>query len=498
MGTFTPFAMARVGGPVVADQTLIFGRLTAASAGQVTIANTGGSITSITLGTRTTGSNHFTTSAQYVLPSSVPSDAQYVWTGCTATGPQGTSAAFTLTINTVADAYSVWSDAQFSAAVTAIGTASGGARSILCRGVLFGTTAFSAKSFANIVTITRHSGQVADPVFTNFTINNTQKLTIDDIEVHREATSGSCFSITNGSDDIVITNCVVHGIYYDPDGDYSAGFAGNVGGIVSDGTTRPVDVTITNNHFYDLFAAVNGLAASGSITITGNTVENCFEDAFKIANAPTTFPVVIITGNDVFNCFASSTDTGNPHPDFIQFVGVSGPSPGSMTATVSSNKLIQPFGGRGTVQGIFSDNFPASTFLKLTAENNLVVCSLANGIRVNQADTCIIKNNTIVRPDAGVGANSSYAPNIQIGSSTTTGTHDIENNVSEAKTIAGSPTDSNNILLGTNGATVAYATAFDGLAGSFRPTSIADAVIMFDPKAAGPLDTTPEIGFTGP
>src|SRR5687767_12092857 len=95
----------RVDPPIVGNQSIEFGRLTEVGSGDATLVNTGGAITSITLGTRTVGSDHFNTTAYPIVPTSVPSDAQYVWTGCTATNAGGTSSTFTLTIDTLADTY---------------------------------------------------------------------------------------------------------------------------------------------------------------------------------------------------------------------------------------------------------------------------------------------------------------------------------------------------------------------------------------------------------
>jgi hypothetical protein len=489
---------AASGAPIVANQTIYFGRLTAIGAGKVELAHTGGSITSITLGTRTTGSDHFTTSAEHVQPSTVPADASYVWTGCTATGPGGTSSTFTLTITTVADAYSVQSTTEFNAAITAIGTAASGARSILARPSTFTAVTISSKNFSNIVTVTRHTSQVANPVFTSFSLNNAHKVTFDDIEVYNPS-SGFCFSIIGGSSNIVVNNCDVHGLFYDTTADYSAGAPVQPYFISGSGGTAPVSLTFTNNQFYDSLGM--SITASSSVVFTGNTVYNCYHDTVKIGGTASGFPTVTVTGNTLYNVYGNPTDAGNPHPDFIQFLGFGAVSTGSMVATVSDNTIVGFYGARGAAQLIFSDNFTAGSYLNLTCENNLAVGFTAGGIRINQADTCVIRNNTIVRNDYGTGASTLFDTAIIVGTTGTTGTHVAENNVAEGISLAGSPTLTNNILVhrdGTGSSPYAYTTAFDGIAGAFRPASVSDAVTMFQPKAAGPLDVTPVVGFTGP
>jgi hypothetical protein len=207
---------------------------------------------------------------------------------------------------------------------------------------------------------------------------------------------------------------------------------------------------------------------------------------------------VTITNNTAYNLYGKGTDIENPHCDFVQILH-SAQTTGTWTGvTVSDNLFVQPYTSRGDAQGIFCDS-PDAAFVRLTAENNLIVNTLVNGLAVYKADTCTIKNNTVVRPDAGIGSTIGYLISIAIGSSTSTGTHDIQNNVSEAVTIAGSTTGTiNNVALGLNGATIPYSSAFTGSGGNYRPTSVADAVAIFQPKPAGPLVGPPVVGFTGP
>jgi parallel beta-helix repeat protein len=285
--------------------------------------------------------------------------------------------------------------------------------------------------------------------------------------------------------------------------DYSAGQPLNIFAFASDGTTRPVNVTIRNNEIYDVRGGISPLCVTGTLTITDNDFHQIYEDAIKISAAPSGVTAyAVITGNHIFQMYANDPDS---HVDMIQFVGSTGC--GSVVATVSDNILVQPYQADFRVnQGIFSENFPAGTYVQLTAENNLYVGNNAHGISITQAQSCVIRNNTVVRYDAGVGASSSWTPAIIIGGTTgkytTSGTHVLENNVGEAVGAAGTPTTSNNILVSRSGGATTpfgYANAFDGIAGSFRPATLAEAVTMFQPKSGGPLDDGGAVvGFTGP
>jgi hypothetical protein len=152
-------AVLNLGAPVVNNQTLAFGRLTLGQAGAVAITPADGSITSVTLGTRTTGSDHFEVSGATIRPkaSTSPSDAQYVWTGCTATGPGGTSGTFTITVDTEANVYSI-AGATELAAVVALGVATVSGKTIKGRhgDYTWTNSTLNNKAFTSEVIITSH------------------------------------------------------------------------------------------------------------------------------------------------------------------------------------------------------------------------------------------------------------------------------------------------------------------------------------------------------
>jgi hypothetical protein len=479
----------------VADQTIVFGALTLAGAGSIAPTATGGDITGASI-TSGNDAGHWQIASNGVITPTATGDSANLNQGPYAltisfNGGEDTAV---VTVNVVSGAYSVAAASEYSSALTDIDTASAGTRSILFRAGSYGSVTVSAKSFVNTVTFGKHSGQSTRPIFSAFTISDTDKLTLDDLEITNQNTTSNLVLIINGSDDITIKNSYLHGKEYDLNGDYSGGFAGVVGGIASDGTTKPVDVTIQDNTFRHLMAAVNGLGASGSITIIGNDAKYFYEDGFKVASAPSAAPTVTISDNDVEHIYGNSTDSGNPHPDFIQFVGSATITSDWTGVTVSRNRLVQPSGARGDPAGIFEDNIATSYYMTATIRGNLVVVRAANGIRVNQAKSVTVEANTVVRFDAGGSADTSFVPGINIGPSATAGTHLVRYNVAEVYSISGTATSTGNITLGTNGATIAYAAAFDGLSGGFQPDDVAEAMSMFAIKDGGSLDVASQPG----
>lgn len=110
--------------PIIADQALSFGRLTLASAGGAAPENAGSAITSATIDSGTDADHWQVSSAGVFSPSatgvSEGLSASYTL-GCTFSGAAGSDTA-TITINTIANAYSFASAAEFTA-IIAIGVA---------------------------------------------------------------------------------------------------------------------------------------------------------------------------------------------------------------------------------------------------------------------------------------------------------------------------------------------------------------------------------------
>lgn len=479
--------------PIVANQSLSFGRLTLSGAGAASLVNTGATITSITLGTRSVGSNHFTTSGATIVPSAVPSDAQYVWTGCTATAAGGDSATFTLTINTEANVYSAISIAEVAAACGDIAT--GGGKTIKCRSGSFAAsaTALKNRAFTSEVTLTSYTALGA--VFASLDINNTDYLTVDGVTVYNAGTSGDLVSIYNTSAHVTIQNCLIYGASIDVNGTYTTtGPTGSGWGINAlDGTSPASDLTIKNNEIHD---CLNGIKwdATGTVLVQGNYIHNHYEDGIKVAYGATTTNIL---DNVIDSCISGANDKnsvgGDTHADGIQFLGSS--SADWTGITIARNRIIDTL-ARCVRQGIFMSDMSGGFYYSgVVVKGNLIVNQMQGsgngGLIIDQAKSCEVYGNTLV---SNLGK-SGTGPSINVGGSATSGTHIAKNNVSDVFTVAGSPTLSNNITLGSRGATNAYSTAFDGP--TYAPTSLAEAMSMFDMLTAGILDLTINVGAVG-
>lgn len=121
--TVGPILSASASAPIVADQTVLFGRNTLVGDGGTAPVNTGGMITSASIDTGTNKAHWQISSAGVITPSASGAgslSASYTL-GCTFTNANGSDTA-TITITTEANAYDVASTAEMSRASTAIGT----------------------------------------------------------------------------------------------------------------------------------------------------------------------------------------------------------------------------------------------------------------------------------------------------------------------------------------------------------------------------------------
>lgn len=168
-----PIIAIPAGAPVVANQTLNFGRLTKTASGGAPVVNTGGPITSATIDSGT-NANHWQVSANgTITPSALGQGnltASYTL-GCTFHNDAGAPTA-TVTINTEANAYDIGAadattaTAQMTAACTAIGTASVATTIYLREGAAptWSTAWYNSRNHTALVTTkarTRRTGTLA-------------------------------------------------------------------------------------------------------------------------------------------------------------------------------------------------------------------------------------------------------------------------------------------------------------------------------------------------
>ncbi len=338
---------AAVSPPIVANQAITFGRLTLVSAGNGIgdIISTGSAIASITLGTRTVGSNHFSAGTT-LIPTSVPSDAQYVWTGCTAADAGAeVSAPFTLTINTTANAYSVAGRTQLEA-VIALGAGTVTGKTVLCRNsgnyTGDGTRITCALTPAAVFTISAHTFTTnANPELMTWTVtlpgidlNGASKVTVEKLALYRDweaadASGGGVIEVP-GSTQITISKCHVYSeslITAPMQGGGTGGVNYEMLKAVSNEsvacTTLTVDSCFLEQVNYGVYASGTGT------TVTANVILDVYTNFCELYGDSSTS---LFQNNICEGVWANGTDSGNPHSS------VFGATPGNVN--VSGMQLL--------------------------------------------------------------------------------------------------------------------------------------------------------------
>lgn len=468
---------------VVPDQTIVFGALTLADAGDIVPTSTLGTITSATIQSGNE-SGHWQIAADGTLTPTAAGDTANLNEGPYTLNVRlnGGEDYAALTITTENNTYSVSNMTEALAAASAINTASDGARTIKLRTGSYGQNAnfMKDRAYENRVTITPHSGATA--TFSNIDITNTDNVTLDGLTFYRA--SSSMLSVRGGSAEIIIENNTFSGPDIDPTGDYSAQQPTLTIGITKDGTTPPHNLTIRNNTLHDIVYPIgwSPMGATGFLTITGNYIYDFYEDGIKI-NYPAGNATTTIADNVLIGAIGNSADVDSPHIDYIQAVGV---GDRDWTGLEILRNIIVNTYSRATAQGIFIDDMTGGYhFNGIKVNGNLVINTggATTGIRVRQAEDAEIYGNTIVSQLLFAAA----GPGIVIGDDITAGTHLVRNNVADVISIAGTTISENNQVAGIGGATIAYSTLFAG--STFSPTTRAAALSEFAMRANGPLDT---------
>jgi len=468
----------------LASQTIEFGRLTATGAGGVAPTSTG-SITAASIDSGVNAAHWAVSSAGVFTPAAALSVGPYTL-GCTFTVGGVSGVAVTITINIVADAYSFATDAELTT-ILGISTATTAGKTALARSGTYTARTISSKSWASDFTISKHSG--APAIFQGILLNECNHFAVDGVEFFQDvSTAIALFEYYNNSNNITVKNCTIHAKYFDPTVNRPIDVPSptNVTGIYASsgnpGKENSGNITVTNNTLYDLRTAIQ-LSGTGTFTVTSNTIHTICEDALRILGPWTAVPMptVIIEDNTMQDFYATYTED---HPDGIQFGENQGT--GDMTISVKRNAIVQTIGPVGNaLQGIFGD-FDHGGYLTGIIQGNLVVNYAYAGIQIEDAKNLTVDANTVVRWNHG-GSGDSYQPRIFVGNETTSGTHVVTNNIGEIFEVGGSPTlTPANRELGNDGATLSYASTFQGSGGggtgSFVPTSIANAIAIFAPR----------------
>jgi hypothetical protein len=314
--------------PIVADQTFDMGALTAAGAGAWTPVNSGAAITSASI-TSGDAAGDWSISSAGVLSPSAGGDTRNMNGGaggiytlvCSYNGGAATATHTARCSGTDADgydratSYSVVTTAELNSAVTAIGTASGGARQILLRngGDYTSKITISSKAFVNRVTLKRH-GNEDPPHIRNLTQTAININTSANVRLERLKVSVPSSTAVSGQSIIFIQNtcdnfeALWNEVYTeDTNLDYARA-------IYFANATGCLNAKINNNNLYRFDSGVVNLGANGDVEVCGN-----YFDAYK-ADACQASPVSGMTSfkfND--NFLGDSVAVSPAHGDGIQF-----------------------------------------------------------------------------------------------------------------------------------------------------------------------------------
>jgi hypothetical protein len=436
----TATTSAGSGAPAIANQTIEFGRKTRSGAGGGELVTTGGAVETITLGTRTVGSDHFivsVTEPHTIVPNlNGPTDATYTWTGCTATNSVGTSPTFTLTITTIANAWSVRTAAQLTTAgqhtslalgdqillrsgtynATQINT-QGISRSTAPSGVWSAPTLYDAAQpdrgydldTGNFVVITPHTG--ASPVIARFRLNGAN----GGVKYFRftgltftNPTLAATSSAVREFGALAIDNCqynAVDNCTFTSNADIEDAADGNV----ASGITMAIGANsgytyIYDNVFHDVWTAISG-AAIGNHYV-GNDIYRFFGDGVTFKPADD----ILFSWNKVYHI--QVPDIAG-HQDFLQW------NDSANTADVDNMRIIGNRMWAGDVrdggaaagltgQGYFGDDLDPPYFYTNTVfAGNMGVFAQVNPFAVARWQGAKVYNNTIVMDDA-YGSNKSF------------------------------------------------------------------------------------------
>lgn len=318
-------------------------------------------------------------------------------------------------------------------------------------------------------------------------IEESSNLHIDGVTFY--VATGSLIVLYHALDNIKIRNCHIYGSTIDTEGDYSVSGPNVAGGIVTNNVGQvQSDIYIENNEIHDVGIGFTG-RCQGVLSIQGNMIYNCYEDCLKL-NYVSGTASILVKDNYLAGVIASGSNAGNPHPDYIQFIGTGVDWSG---IEIDRNIIVHLY-DRAAAQGIFMDDMSSGFYYSgVKVRGNLVVQKggSSTGIRIRQAKNCEVYGNTVVS-HLGFAASG---PGITVGDGATNGTHIVKNNAADNFVLSGTVTNENNVTLGTGGATVAYSTTFDGP--TFAPTTRAAALSAFSMKVGGPLDLAVNVGAIG-
>lgn len=492
---------ARGAAPVIASQAVSYGAFSGPTAGVVgdaVLVRTGGPVLSAAI-TGGDGSGHWQVAVvggELHLRPSVAGDSADLNLGPYAlTIDYGGAATAVITVNIDANAWDVYSQTDWDTVIAKSAATLSGKKIYLRPGVSLNS---GVNGSAPKLRRADYGGlliQARDftrrPVFDKFVLRGTRNVTLDGLDT--APSNDTKFSLIAESANhlvgMTIKRCRARGQEFDPHQDFSSTPYPNNDMISTNGTASWVEnLTIIDNEVTWAASAINVRCGVGQLITSGNRVKYFYDDGIAAAYPGADVPW-FCEQNVVSHPIGKGSDVAGPHVDHIRGIANNSATT-DWEVHVNANRLWHGH-ARGDHQGILLSDFKASGvdsghFYYGELIGNVFVGDSTQGISVENAKAIFFANNTCVTNDLTPVTTTG----VKIGSgstnSTTSGTHVVQRNVSDAFVIGGSPSLADNITLGQAGATIPYATAFDG--SDWNADDLAGLMATFSRKAAGPAD----------
>ena len=390
--------------------------------------------------------------------------------------------------------------AQLNSALIAIG--SGGGKTIdLASGVIATGSIGSNLTFSSPVIVTG-AGTLAT-VLKGWTImDRCRGIEFHNIDFYRDDSTVNSVVELEGQCDIAMVGCNVHGIYRDPNADWTAGGYTNCVGIRgSNNGGYPLGFRFEDGKIYDcLEGLVTRIAGASGVIVKNSEVYHTYSDTIKITPmlAGLTAPKHFI---DVkFHSFVGDPENvDNPHIDLIQFQSVA-ENDGVEVSNIIARRIIAWEGSGGVgrlIQGVVT--FTDGGYTMITRDPIVEGCYflLAEQHAITFANTIggTFRNNTIALPSPTyeTGYPNAKSQAIIYGSGTIT----ITDNIIDVLDTGGSATfvNSGNVIMGNRGSVYSFASTFDGP--TWLPHSASEVVTKFASKVGGPAEGKGASAFAG-
>ena len=534
--TVGPITEAVAPAPAVANQSLVFGRLTYAGYGGAGVVNTGGTITTGCSIDSGTNANHWDLDPTTGV--FTPSAAGYTaglsasyTLGCTFGNATGTDTA-TITITTEANTYSVASAAEMQIIqAIAVGTLSGKTIKMRAGDYRWPTVRTNAwfrnKSYTSQVTVTSHD--------TSAITNYGRMLIQRDIG----ATNNQCYldSPTN----LKFYRCAFYAPWdYDTQPTAQAsGSALVVTGTINGLLFEENDISANWKELVDTYGfptLYSGGRGSTSYTwrgIIGNStgglatgagwqfLNNVVHGSWRLLNL---FGRVDVIGNEFYdfsgdcvnfagnssNCIVAwnyghsplSTTAEANHRDYLQFLPGQRVTDGRVYGNRLNASRTDSYGDypgiARDVQGHFMEDITPYNYVNYWVFGNFGLTQALHGVSLYNGEDCRVMGNTyVINPSWS--ANPSTYPTTRLlrqGALDTSFDNILADNASYASTsqvVAGNTVTNNQVV----NPTTTYATYFDG-PDFTTPETLAEVMAAWTAKAgAGLLTAVPKIGALG-